>query len=1388
MQHQALKYSPSLLNDGQFTQGLSHWFGSYVAHVKDEEHNLYAAKCAANLAGAYQVGMPYGISQYIDSPEMHSYPASRTANLVRLIPLSSQLAMLVTTSDTLLEGAPLVPGIEGESSPTDQFQHPFRWQDRDGAVAIEPTSRMSVRGREGYAGEYTAGSLLVAPSPDTRAVAHHRLYVSPTTPLPAEASNATYGSTRVECLPNADLENGFLVLRGPDEDQLNRIRATISQIGASRLVVTLDTDRQVQVVGLMGDVVAGTPNEYKLELYYSAIHPGGLAPDQAGSFTEWSLFRITDVECKYTMPLYGYRYTLAYSYRDRRPRRAELTFRQAEEGPDGYTLDGFGTVRFRVTSDATARTQFGARNNYLRNIEVLRAESRNKVVGRPMLSIPVLDVTEPLPRSRTVTRVRKVSTGGVTVVDADNTVVDTQARPVLGFSWEEGITNSAPGKLWLPGIVNPELLDDEVEVGDFLGLVVFTGHLTAQNLSTDGASAYVEDVANLLSRILYSSNDEITASLFFGQAPGSPGDLYVTFVKGTETIYTSSDLDVAVPDPIDNSTYYVDTSYGDTLGIRGEHFGTDLTLEIPRITVGTDVVFADAEEPLLFLNSNTYEVSSIRVNPLVGGVPVISYELIGVSDDDLAPTTSVLVSPLVGTQIGITESGVSEAEISYITDVSMWLGDRTSELPTSSQVARDLLERHTDPLDSLFPKGTVMLYAGGGTCPAGFKPVQATAESAQPGVPDSSLVSPENTIYDAVTNTTKIKFPLGSLPPLLDPTGGVISLTSPATVPVPALSLEFEGSQRLPAISPLGDAIQLATVVQTFRNAVEVGMTLRVQESTDPDGAPLVAEDRGFMIVNDQAADLPPVYQAASARRSKRPPNGGSGYRTGDNDDDVSITQNPLSSRYDPADPAYHWGTGYGTVTYPSADQGRMAAYSASSSGYNRLEDQGLRTNNNVSAAFQAAMGGTNFASYALVPEHPERFTQTPQFAPVAPGIWGQRERFFFDTPESETPRTDFTRSPSISNKRSPAILMLCQGFDGEVQIDMGISGGQSRIGMPKGGNYGYLPNPAWDLLNLNQMTADDFEKFPAQPIQTSTDLLAGGSFSASQGRIPIYEGMVFFCRIYGKCQSIDENGNPQGITGWFDTVEGGEGQEADGIGCLVGTLPLMTFEVESAPGLDYEENVNMRPYDFPLSGSNNARGNSPHPTRGGATWPADLNREGFFILQLTPLTLYGTPNQPQDFGEVEYLDWSTGETRTGLGRSAGPLAPQTEFTYRRQLEEVEEDVIAWSTVGSGVDTSTLTVLGNATGLETGNRPIFVEPSGYLKYGSVGARMDYGPGRHTHDLERNPNLLGPGRLAQPDDTSGRYLSALPSVHGHENAADSRSPLPVANLFTSCIKL
>ena len=1385
MQHQALKYAPSLVTDGQFTQGLSHWFGSYVKHTKDSENNLYSAECSARPAGAYQVGMPYGISQYIDSPEMHSYPASRTASLVRMVPLSRDLVLLVTTGDTLLEGGPLVPGIAGESSPYDLFQHPFRWQDADGAVNIEPTSRMSVRDGA-YSGEYAVGSLLVSPASTPQDVVHHRLYAAPDTPLAPEASDETYGSVRVECLPAADLASGTMTFRSSDEDQLNRLRVVIAQLGAGRLTLALGTDLQVQLVALVGQVTAGGPNEYRLEVTYEAISPGGLAPDQASSFVEWAVFRIADVQCKYTMPLYGYRYTLAYSYRGRRPRRAELTFRRATEGPDGYTLSGFGDADFSIRSDALLRSLFGAAANYSRNIEVLRAESRNKVVGRPLLTIPVLDVSEPQAQSRTVTRVRRLASTTETYVDADAGLVDTEARNVFGIAWEEGISGATPAKLWLPGIVNPANLPSGVVAGQSLGPVVFTGHLAGQS-TRDGL---IDSVEKLLATILYGYglDFEVDAELFFGDGP--LGELYVQFTINGVPLYLSTDVRPGAAATPENQTYYVDVSYGDTLGIRGDHFGASLELQIPRLRPGKQAVFSDAEGDLLFLNDNAYPILDVYLPPIGGGVRTIEYTLGGVS---LPTQVTYDVSPALGTQIGLLAE-VQGGTTAHITDVSMWLGERTNDLPLDGQSGRDLLERHTDPLSSMFPRGTVMLYAGGGACPAGFKPVQAQAESFAPGLANVTVPQPINTSWDEQTNTTLVEFPLGSLPTLRDGSGAPVSRTAPITRAVPAPSLEVDSTgTRLPALTASGTAVNLSQVLQVFRNAIEVGMTLRVQESTAEDAAPLVSEDRGFLVVDDVNSDAPSTYTAASALRSARERGVGfnGGYHFQDAED-IDAANIPGETHYDPNSPAYHWGRGYGTVTYPSADQNAMAIYPGEE-GYNRSEDQALLRNDELGPDFLDAMGGETYGNYRLLPKYPTRFTQTPQFAPVAPGIWGQRERFFFDSPDDVTPNQNFTDAPSPTNLKSPAILSVCRGFVNDTQMEFGFFGGESRIGMP-GGQFGYLPNPAWDLMDLSKLDAATLAEYPPQPVQANCDLLSGQGWTAGQGRIKLYEGMVFFTRIYAKCpenQWDEELGRPvpgAAITGWFD----GE-SAAPGIGFLLGTMPLTTYAIQSGPAITYQMNVNVHPYDFPEA-SSNARGNAPRAGRAGATWPTTMRMTnsstpaaGIFLMQMTPISLYGSPGQPQEYGDVSYLDWSTGEYETARGRFAGFTTQQSAFTYTR-ADAAADLVQAWGTTGPGTSAQALKVLGNASGLETGGRPIYVEPSGYLKYGSVGARMDYGPGSHAHELKRNPNLLGPMNLAQPNSTEDELFVALPSVHGHSDVADSRSVLPVANLFTSCIKL
>ena len=1396
MNHQALKYAPSLINDGQFTQGLSHWFGSFVSHEKSTAGNFFQAVCDRVPAGRYRVGVPYGISQYIDSPEVHSFPATRRASEIQLLPLGTDLALLITTGDTKLEGEALTPGVPQADSPYDRFQHPFRWQDDVGAVNIEPSTSISINGYEGYSGEYSAGLLLVESAPTDQEIVHHRLYVSPRAPIPAVASRATLSSIRVTCLPSTGLSTGTLTFSGtPDDVQL--LRGTMNEAGVASLVVVLNNEFQVTLTS-SGSLGVGAT---EFDAQYSVIVPGGNSPQAQQFFSEWAVFRRASITCKYTMPLYGYRYTLAYTYSGARPQPAEVTFRQAVQGPDGFTLSGFGEIAFRVYSDSS-RSEFPSTiSNYPRNIELLRGEARSKVSGRPMLTIPIVRTAVTLDGGRTLSRIRRIGNSYAVELSAPGEEIDSDARPLVNMRWVNGTgaLGGTNGRLYMGGIVEPSSVP--YQTGDSLGSVVFTGHLSG--IVPDLTS--FENVTGFMAHLLYGQPEEVTAELFFNDVVGQE-ELYVEFTVGGRVLVSSLDIPGAEDAEVTENEVYSLTG-NDTLGIRGSYWGTDVDdPEYSRIRPGSSIGFVNAPEVTGFLNSNIYEVGSVYYVASGSNGNTISYLLLNqVSFDDFAVGSDVTISPQLGTMFGIPGSEGSEgATLTKITDASLWSGDLTSSLPdndASTLSSRDLLTRHTDPIASMFPKGTVMLYAGGGACPAGFKPVQAVAESRSPGVFGDPLSVPASTSYDAVRDVTTIKFRPGSLPDLLDSTGARIQLTTPVTVPVAAPSLELSAEidpvlgtkRRLPAISSLGDEIFLSQVSRIFRSAIEVGMTLRVQESTAPDSAPLTNEDRGFLVVDDVPEEVDDDSYTASARRSPRPANGGDGYRFGQNDQDVGITQNPQSSRYEPNSPEYHWGTGYGRVTYPSSDPGIQQPYDQTSGGrgYLNKDDQALLTPADVSSSLKTAFGGANRLAVQendrLFPKYPTRYTQTPHLNPIGPNIWGQRERFFFDTPDSELPRTDFARAPLLNPGGAPSVLMTTRGFYNGLQIETGRSGGESRVGMPRGGTYGYLPNPAWDLSNLENV---DLTKFPPQAINFVCDLLPGGSAGEEYGQIAMWEGMVFYCRVYARCEGWDSvNQRPSGnITGWFSSITQSSANVANpnGIGFLHSTFLVTTYAVGNAPALGYEQNVNLYPYTFPLGGENFARGAVPHPTYGGNNWLSGL--PSYAILQLTPAVLYGPPNQPQTWGPTSFTELGgTAGARTIIGRSSGVTAPQTSFTYDRPAAS-PEPVTAWATLGSTTTSSTIKVLGDATGLDRGDHNIYVEPSGYLKYGDVGAYLDHGPGKHSHIIERNPNLLGPQNLAQPKDAEGRYFLSLPSVHGHDTAGEPRSLLPAANLFTSCIKL
>lgn len=1350
MQHQALKYAPSLVNDGRFSQGLSHWFGSYVSHVINSGESK--AQVEAKLASAYEADMPFGISQFIDAPEIHNYPAVRSAQRLRMLPLGSKLALLVSNGSTLLQGQALVPGIEGANAPNDVFQHPFRWQDSEGALNILPTSSVSLDGDDVYSGEYRAGSLIVENAPTPQAVVHHRLYVAPEGTIPATVSSAGFGGVRAQTNPTS---NAIMFLGDPTE--LAAVRDQINVTGVAQLTAVLNEEWQVQLVSVSG-ITTLSPGVDAFTVSYNTIL-GGSAPEAIAEYTSWALYKQADVDVRYTMPLYGYEYTLGYSYSGRTPLSSELTFRRATEGADGFTLSGFGEVAFRVASKAAQRGEFpGASGNYARNVEVLRAESRVKVIGRPMLTIPVVDATELQQQSRTMIRFAKFNAPLQASIQVDPSEVDADAVSVVNMRWEDGVQGAAPAKLYLGGIVDYGNLPAGATTGQSLGPVTFTGHIAGANTQ----DSTIDGVKDAVATLLYGRTETITAELFLNVVAGAE-ELYVQFYADGTPVYVAQNFFGLSSAPDLSESYTIDAALGDTLGIRGSHWGLDLEPQFPRISPGDSVAFTNAQTELSFLNTNTYTVLSVYLPTSASPFNGLSIVVDGVSEDDWPAGQQTIIDPQLGTQVGLAAEANADTS-TLLTDISLWPGDLTNDLPTNGGTGRDLLERHTDPLDSLFPKGTVILYAGGGACPAGFKPVQATAEAQLPGVPGIQTLPPiVSATYDSATDMTTLEFGAGQLPLLRDAAGSPVSLESPTLTSFAAPSLEYgsDVAGRAFAEKSPGSTVSLSAVVQILRYAVEPGMTIRVEESSAEGSGPLVFEDRGFLVTGDGSeVEVAGGGIFQSALRAARPTGGGNGYH----DDNSQDVEGPASIN----GPAYRYARGFGELEYPAVDNYIQTAFvernvAEGAEGFNRPEDQALTAEYNEHL-------GLPVDSF-LLPKYPTRFTQTPSVPPSGPGIWGQRQRFFYESPEQEEP-TSWTGGPNANQREACSWLAKFAGRrSGKFYFDIGGTG-DANTGVPYIPTSNepaeqYIPNPAWDLSNPGGI---DITKYPPIQVARRNDLVNNVGPSLSKK-----EGMVMFCRVYARCSAFTD-GRPTGaISGWFDSADN-QGTDAP---FLMGTMLCYIYNLAHADGRVLN-NINVSWYEFP--------GQIP-PTEGysegsGSSWPAQIPTGA--LLQFTPAFLYGPANQPQVFGPKLYQD-KDGQNATRNGNNVPAPFAQTDFSYVSTFTGVQrtESAHATSVAFAGIDA--LTVAGDLSAAETSQPRMFVEPSGYLKYGQTGASMDYGPGRHGHNIARNTGLLGSQNLAQPE-ASQDYLTSLPTNHGHGKSGDGRYLAPVANLFTSCIKL
>lgn len=137
--------------------------------------------------------------------------------------------------------------------------------------------------------------------------------------------------------------------------------------------------------------------------------------------------------------------------------------------------------------------------------------------------------------------------------------------------------------------------------------------------------------------------------------------------------------------------------------------------------------------------------------------------------------------------------------------------------PPDRRSALDRLFHGLDASEGTVPRGTVVLYVGGGVCPSGWKRVDAPANSATDGL--ERLPPPDAAVFDPDRGRTRLTW-LDASFDALDADGAAITIPDTATT----------ASLALPNVPPFNGAYEAVALGPT-RQRVQPGMSLRVKMS-----------------------------------------------------------------------------------------------------------------------------------------------------------------------------------------------------------------------------------------------------------------------------------------------------------------------------------------------------------------------------------------------------------------------------------------------------------------------------------------------------------------------------------------------------------------------------
>jgi len=607
----------SLLRNGNLSAGLGHWFGSYLRHVKVKQPSseapipAYAVSAAVADAAYFPDGIPVGLNQFVDHPALFTFPSRRTANRVEMFIVDENRAYVRLLPESTVDGAPNAVPVT----------HPFLFSDFNGHVPVKPGSDVLLVNYDkvAYSGTYKAGGVVqnFGPLGASSGVEFHILEL---------------GSAKLSFLSSVDI-----VIDSSTTVSVSTITSTTKQLV------------------FFGDAPNLTTVFRQLDSTLQGVQPG-----------------------------------------------------------DSVVMDTNSGAYYAVVYAATATSL---------QIQPVSAQ------GKEMLPF--------LPNGDVIRRVRVFSTT-VARVSVEKPVF--RYEYTLAYSRDAGSTFVVPNPTLKFKRLTYDSVNDEYSltgVGDDGPQIPKLDRDTqVVNRIDQGTDSW----ERVLEHFFLESREPIDGRLLFTM--GAPNTLYT----GVRQPVTSVRYHISGTTPVFDITVTTPVTYssGDRLELIDSINTLDPDFWYNQVLKGRTLFVISASGQTVTVANPTIKTAA-ELTTLIGGVNVLY---------------TLAINTHASSATRIVDSGLFLVSDIFLAKEDYSQGLFRFDDPPDSIDQRPLVDplvANADLLDNALPSGVTVLYAGGGTCPPGYKRLDGLNSSAIAGVPGYHILpDPDSRDYDTTTNRTTL--------------------------------------------------------------------------------------------------------------------------------------------------------------------------------------------------------------------------------------------------------------------------------------------------------------------------------------------------------------------------------------------------------------------------------------------------------------------------------------------------------------------------------------------------------------------------------------------------------------------------------------------------------